>query len=306
MNLKNLIILFLFLITTFNSYCQNDTINLYYDIGDFKLTKINYNKINDYVKSLKDSTTYDVKIISSADFLGTEKSNFILSEKRASFIKQLLKLKNEEAFLSFSITNSGEVANNHQKELGKKGNAKDRKTMVIFSNIQIEIKPEVTSIKKNDSIKKVALIEKIVPIKKTDSVTISNEFGTIEVGKKFILKNLIFEIGTDKLKKKSYATLTKLVKFLKKNPSVEIEIGGHVCCNADNSKPNSNSTIKFKGSELSTKRARFVYKYLFYKGIKKNRMTYYGYGFQLPIYYPEKTKEDMNRNKRVEINITKI
>lgn len=42
---------------------------------------------------------------------------------------------------------------------------------------------------------------------------------------------------------------------------------------------------KLQGSELSVKRVRFVYKYLYFKGIQKDRMTYYGYDFQLPILF---------------------
>ncbi len=287
--MKFINVLSLLLILSFTSVnCQSDTINLYYDIGIFKLNRSNYDIINNYIIKLDTTHNYDISIISSTDYLGNEKSNYTLAQNRAEQIKKFILLKNTSNFNSFNIINNGEVFQNNTKSTTK-GESLHRKTSIVFH--------------------KQKSIDSIVKLTIKDSSKVKkyiSEYDKIQLGENFILKNLIFEIGTDKLKIKSYSTLKRLAKFLIKNPNIEIEIGGHVCCGADYRKSNPKIVEQLKGSELSTKRARFVYKYLYFKGIKKERMDYFGFGFQVPIYYPEKNRLEMNANKRVEIKITKM
>ncbi len=279
----------LLLILTFTSVnCQSDTINLYYDIGIFKLNRSNYDVLNNYIIALDTTYNYDISIISSADYLGSKKSNYTLAQNRAEQIKKFITLKSKRSLNSFHIINNGEIVQKNIKS-ATKGEFLHRKTSVVFHKLKL-----------TDTIINTTINDSIAPKKYI------SEYNKIKLGENFILKNLIFEIGTDKLKNKSYSTLKRLAKFLIKNPNIDIEIGGHVCCDAEYRNPNATKIKKLKGSTLSAKRARFVYKYLYFQGIKKDRMDYFGYGFQVPIYYPEKNRKEMNANKRVEIKITKM
>lgn len=87
--------------------------------------------------------------------------------------------------------------------------------------------------------------------------------------------------------------LLELVEFLKKNPEIRIEIGGHTAARGDDDA----NTIK-----LSEKRAETVRKYLIAKGIDANRLTSKGYGGSKPI-ADGKTEEGAKKNRRVEVRI---
>lgn len=283
---KCFLIVFLVFLTQ-TAYCQNDTITIFYDIGVSKLSKQQQHKINNYIEKLEKEVVYTVEIISSADYLGTITSNESLARKRAKIINSFLKNKNEYTFKKFKLKNLGEISN-LDTITSNDGIAEHRRTLIIFKREEEKVTIKVK--------------EKIKPKRKKFS-----EYNDLEIGKKFVIKNLIFKIGTDKLLKKSYSPLIRLARFLNENPTIEIEIIGHLCCNAGYRNPDSEGNIiKYNGNDLSTKRAKFVYKYLYFKGVNKKRMSFYGYGFQKPLFYPEKSNKEMRANKRVEIKIIKL
>jgi outer membrane protein OmpA-like peptidoglycan-associated protein len=79
---------------------------------------------------------------------------------------------------------------------------------------------------------------------------------------------------------------------MQQNPLLKIDIQGHVCC------------VKSDRQDLSTQRAKAIYKFLEMKGIPKSRMSYRGLGSTQPLYaLPEKTEEERAANRRVEIEI---
>jgi len=89
--------------------------------------------------------------------------------------------------------------------------------------------------------------------------------------------------------------LKSLLTFMQQNPTVKIEIEGHV------NGPNKSNTKAFK--KLSFDRAYAVKKYLVENGIESNRMQYIGYGNSQMLYpYPMKEVEH-SANRRVEVKI---
>jgi outer membrane protein OmpA-like peptidoglycan-associated protein len=57
-------------------------------------------------------------------------------------------------------------------------------------------------------------------------------------------------------------------------------------------------------NNVSTARARAIYNYLIRSKIDRMRMTFKGYGTSKPIHpIPEKTEQEENENRRVEILI---
>jgi outer membrane protein OmpA-like peptidoglycan-associated protein len=117
----------------------------------------------------------------------------------------------------------------------------------------------------------------------------------IEVGQTVKLNNIFFATGKTILKAESFPELDKVVKFLKENPQIKIEIGGHTD-NVGNAAANL---------ALSSGRAASVEKYLESKGIAKDRIISKGYGMTKPV-SENKTKEGKAKNRRVEFKILDI
>ncbi len=116
----------------------------------------------------------------------------------------------------------------------------------------------------------------------------------IEVGLTVRLKNIFFDFDKTTLKQESFTELDKVVDFLKRNSSVEIEISGHT----DN-----------KGSDdyninLSQGRSQSVVDYLTSQGIDSQRLSARGYGEGKPI---DTNDTDAGRanNRRVEFTVLK-
>jgi len=83
--------------------------------------------------------------------------------------------------------------------------------------------------------------------------------------------------------------LKVLAEYLQENPKYSILIEGHVCCGP--------------AERLSTKRARAVYKHLLKLEVNREQMSYIGKSFSEPIVKVEKTEQDKERNRRVEIEL---
>ncbi len=106
------------------------------------------------------------------------------------------------------------------------------------------------------------------------------------------IDNLYFPADSTSFKTESYQELNELYEYLKRNPSLKIEIGGH-----------TNGTPPHEYCDrLSTGRAKAVADYLADKGIDRSRLTYKGYGKRKPI-ATNKTKEGRTKNQRVEFRI---
>ena len=80
---------------------------------------------------------------------------------------------------------------------------------------------------------------------------------------------------------------------MQENPKLKIKIEGHVCCLPDN----------YTYYSLSENRARAVLDYLLDNGIDLSRMQYEGFGSSRKAVKPERTPEDQQKNRRVEIRI---
>lgn len=110
------------------------------------------------------------------------------------------------------------------------------------------------------------------------------------------LDDVYFAAGLATVLEESYPKLKRLRDFLILNPTVSIEVHGHV--NEDNDK----DLVSMK---LSKKRAQKVVAYLVEGGIDPKRLTAIGFGNTKPIYKNPQTEEEKEANRRVEILIRK-
>jgi outer membrane protein OmpA-like peptidoglycan-associated protein/tetratricopeptide (TPR) repeat protein len=115
----------------------------------------------------------------------------------------------------------------------------------------------------------------------------------IIAGEKIVLYNIFYETDSYALKLESKYELDKVVQFMKANPTIHIEIGGHT----------DNVGTQTYNQTLSENRARSVVKYLTDHGINAARLTSKGYGFSVPIDTNE-TPEGRAKNRRTELMVT--
>jgi outer membrane protein OmpA-like peptidoglycan-associated protein len=114
-----------------------------------------------------------------------------------------------------------------------------------------------------------------------------------EPGKSIDLYNIFFATDAFTLLPESEPELKTLLKFLKENPGLSVEIGGHT----------DNVGTAGYNLELSGKRAVSVSEYLLRNGIPPGRLSSKGYGMDLPVASND-TEEGRSKNRRTTIKIT--
>lgn len=114
----------------------------------------------------------------------------------------------------------------------------------------------------------------------------------VEVGSTIVLNNIFFDLNKSTLKKESISELDVLVKLMKQNPSIRVEIGGHT----DHIGSDNYNML------LSESRAKAVVSYLTEHGIEDNRLTSKGYGESSPVATND-TAEGRAKNRRTEFRI---
>lgn len=129
----------------------------------------------------------------------------------------------------------------------------------------------------------------------TDPLVLNIPLSPLIAGERVVLNNIFFEVDKYDLKEESKVELGKLITFLKDNPTLSIELGGHT----DNTGNKQNNLV------LSTNRARSVYQYLVANGISASRLSYKGYGDSQPV-ADNKTEEGRRQNRRTEFKVIKL
>ncbi|WP_264560490.1 OmpA family protein [Flavobacterium sp. N2270] len=126
-------------------------------------------------------------------------------------------------------------------------------------------------------------------------ITVDLYLNPIEKGQTIRLNNIFFDSGKYDLLSESNAELEKLLKVLKDNKQLTIEIAGHTdAVGADN-----NNLV------LSNNRANAVMNFLISNGISKERLTAKGYG-ETKFITTNDTEEGKQQNRRVEFLILEM
>jgi len=122
-----------------------------------------------------------------------------------------------------------------------------------------------------------------------------NAVGCPEVGEVLItLEGVNFNTNSARIRSESMPTLDNAVRVLNENPSVHVRVEGHT---------DSRGSAEYNKT-LSEKRAASVAAYLTSKGIDGNRLSSIGDGEASPV-APNDSKENMFKNRRVELVVTK-
>lgn len=117
----------------------------------------------------------------------------------------------------------------------------------------------------------------------------------IKEGEKFVLRNVFFESDSYQLNSASDTELNYVLRLLRLNPNVKVEIGGHT----------DNTGSKAYNDALSGNRAKAVYQFLLANGAIAEQLSFKGYGFTQPI-ESNNTEEGKSKNRRTELKVVKI
>jgi len=116
----------------------------------------------------------------------------------------------------------------------------------------------------------------------------------IEVGSVVRLNNVFFDFDKWDLRGESFLELDRVVKLLRENPAIVIEMSAHT---------DSKGSDEYNFT-LSDNRARSVMEYILLKGIDASRITSHGYGETIPVATND-TDDGRQLNRRVEFKILK-
>ena len=124
----------------------------------------------------------------------------------------------------------------------------------------------------------------------------------ISTGDKITLKTINFIGGYHYFIDESLPALRELLKVMRSHPTMVIRVEGHICCGPLDEADGIDLGTEIKN--LSVARAKAVQEYLVNNGIEASRISSAGFGHTKPLHpYPEKTAEEEQANRRVEIVI---
>ncbi len=111
-----------------------------------------------------------------------------------------------------------------------------------------------------------------------------------------VLQNIYYDFDEYYLRNDAKRELDQIAFLLQQNNNITIQMGSHT---------DTNGSIQYN-DKLSNNRARSAVKYLIDRGINPERLTWFGYGENEPLIYPEKSDEDEQTNRRTEFRILSI
>lgn len=177
-------------------------------------------------------------------------------------LKMTIKAKEESRFLTLGCFSPDE-----KMDVSNERRAKYNYAYYYFDNVSVKKIPPIIESKKP-------------------------ELPAYRVGDLIQLDNIYFNLNRSDLLAESYEELNVLLKILRDNPSLVIEIHGHTDNLGDDQ----------YNLDLSRNRSRAVMNYLIDNGIVADRLSFKGFGSARPI-ASNKTATGRSKNRRVEFLI---
>lgn len=285
MHVKTLVLAALFCYSFSASAQYFDTLHLQYGIGVHTLAPLQMQALDSLVRNHGGKK---LLIYSYADYLGSEKPNQHLSDRRAFAVRAYLLEKGMEASRIMECTGLGQQPGSGNSQ----GDPRSRRTDIF--------------IRRDPSPATRAPLVPAAPGAPAASDTPVNitriDLDRLKVGDALRMDNIIFYLGRPDILPSSYPELDNLYQTLHTHPGLKIRLEGHVCCciypdGFVEGTPTWN---------LSVDRALTVYRYLIGKGIAPERLQYQGFGRTRPIRDNERTAEEGAINRRVEVRILEL
>lgn len=131
---------------------------------------------------------------------------------------------------------------------------------------------------------------------------LNTNISEMKVKEKFSLPNVNFIGNRHVWLSNGNESVKQLLKIMKDNPTLEIELQGHICCDYENF---DGKDIDLGTFNLSWTRANAIKEFLQMQGIDSSRIKVVGLGHLNPLIYPERTEADRVKNRRVEVVLLK-
>lgn len=287
------------------SNAQEISFNLYFDIDVYTLNADQQRLLSSKIELLDRQKNYEIELEGSADYLGEKEANQVLSENRAESIIEFITAKYAGRFFRIRYSGIGEQTKDESYKEGIRGIQEHRRTRVIIKE-KYTPPPTATKVEPASEPPPKPKIAEVVPAtpKEKSKEAFIKKINTLAIGDKLVLQNLQFIPGRHILRDSSIPTIKLLLEILQQNEALEIEIHGHVCC-GDGIGGRDGFDLDTQGYNLSKMRAKNVHDYLVKNGIDKKRLSHRGFAFDQPLHYPERSLEDKDANRRVEIKIIK-
>jgi outer membrane protein OmpA-like peptidoglycan-associated protein len=247
--------------------------SVYFEFDKYTLNEKQGSEVVDFIKKTDSTRIESIQIFGYTDDIGKDAYNFKLSTNRATTIQNKIIASGIKSKIIVTIEGKGRI---------------------LIDDDIVENLPEKRS--------KNRRVDVVINLKPLPKIEIPGYYNTIQkkhiVGDHIYLDNILFDRGSSKLTFKSKTELDKVAKLLMKYKNYQFEIQGHVCCTPPNQKEAVDRDTKKR--QLSTNRAQAVYKYLIFKKIPKERMTFKGYGNTIPL------GKGAEYDRRVELVISKV
>lgn len=122
------------------------------------------------------------------------------------------------------------------------------------------------------------------------------ELEPIVLGRSIVLQNIYYDFDEYYIRDDAVIELDSLVHLLEQNPNITIQLGSHTDTNGS----------RAYNKRLSENRARAAVRFLMMSGIDPNRVTWFNFGEDEPLVYPEVTDADEQANRRTEFRVLSI
>jgi outer membrane protein OmpA-like peptidoglycan-associated protein len=239
-------------------------LELYFDFDKYDLNAQAIQTLNSWIAEGK---TYKVtKLYGFCDWKGSNGYNDTLALRRVNAVYDYLKKQYISVEKNIEIRGFGE-------DFKQSSRQEENRRVTLFYEVE---QPKNTA-----------------PLSETPPPLLKDAVAQAKVGDRISLKQILFHNHSAKFMPESEPILLELLCVMEENPTLKIEIQGHICCDTEN-----------RYAYISEARARAVYTYLLRYKIDRKRMTYKGYGTQQPLFpIPERNAQEEAANRRVEIRI---
>lgn len=291
---KLLLTITLLLCVTDWCFAKGDTTRVYFKLDNPKPELAAIAMLDSLLYTDAINSSQELLIIGYADHLGTNGYNDVLSAERANNVKDYLQSMGIAEQNITLVTGRGEVPRDIELP---DGYAADRRVDIVILSGKPGTAIPVAQRKVQAPVK---------PQQSQDALRFNSSVNIDSIkftpGLLFVLDRIFFHTGRHVVVDESLPEMERLYKVLEDNPTLVINIEGHVCCVHPSVDALDLDTGELK---LSINRAKFIYDYLVKKGIEQERLSYEGFGKTKPLSVNEFTMEDQDLNKRVEIRVLK-
>jgi outer membrane protein OmpA-like peptidoglycan-associated protein len=276
----------LLLLFALNGFSQTKVKSFYFLLNYKVPTPYSQEQLKKLNSSVKSGSIKIIEINSFTDSIGTASFNDTLAQIRLANIAQGLQLSPDVKLNAYALQRPYTIEN-----------ALNWRRVDVIYMMSRDVQPELTADINNE----IELIEdtnhqkedlshlnddpEVIPTIQDD--VFSKSFHEM----KPLVLDISFKEGTSKILESSYREITKLVIYLKENPTIKAEIRGHVCCG--------------NNMRISQSRAKSVYRRLIKQGISKDRLSFKGMSNNEPLVFPETTNADRQKNRRVDVVLHK-